>query len=131
MVDSLLRLSIVPNKDGRRKLSIQSRFGVGELGDEITITLSLPVGEYHLVNSDAEVDGDILAIVESGPITSAVIKERMAEGEGDISSQAVTRRLTKLWKDGRLERTGSGKALRYSVPENQSIAPSILTRLIG
>ena len=50
IVDTLIKLSIAQG-DGVRKLSVQSRFGVGESGDHLALTLELPAGEYRLVNA--------------------------------------------------------------------------------
>ena len=117
MVDSLLRLTIAPKSEGRRRLTIQSRFGIGELGDEIDITLELPAGEYRLVNTGAELDGDIVAILESGATTNGEIREKLTEAEGaEPDTRLVGRRLAGLVRDKRILRTGNGKATRYSMP---------------
>ena len=118
MVDTLIRLSISPRTDGQRKLSIQSRFGVGELGDELQVALELPAGEYRLVNTGAELDEELQTLVEQGIRSPAEIREKLADSEGPdaYSSQVVSRRLGTLVKEGKLLRTGNGKSTRYDLP---------------
>ena len=116
IVDTLLKLTIKPNSDGRRKLSIQSRFGIGDLGDDVEITLELPAGEYRLVNTGADLDYDIMAVIEGGASSTAEIRDRLAADENDTPPQTITRRLSALVKDKVVIKTGNGKATRYSVP---------------
>ena len=120
MVDTLLKLTIVPRGDGMRKLSVQSRFGIGELGDDVAITLELPAGEYRLVNASVEMDGDILAIVEAGATSNPEIREKLAGIDGaEVETRLVGRRLAALVKKNQLIRTGNGKAIRYTLPNDQ------------
>ena len=118
IVDTLIQVNIVPRTDGQRKLSIQSRFGTSDIGEEIRIVLELPVGEYRLVNTGAELDEELLSIVDAGDNSPALIRDRLDQGEGDqtYSPQMVSRRLTAMVKDGKLIREGKGKSTRYNFP---------------
>ena len=83
IVDTLLKLTISSRGDGRRKLSIQSRFGLGEVGDELEIMLELPAGEYRMINTGADLDGEIIVAIEGGASSNADIRERLDTGEQD------------------------------------------------
>ena len=121
IVDTLLKLTIASRGDGIRKLSIQSRFGIGEAGDDLAITLELPAGEYRLVNTSAELDGDIITVIEAGATTNLEIRERLGEGnDTEADTRLVGRRLGALVADNRLVRTGKGKAIRYTLPDAES-----------
>ena len=118
MVDTLIRLTISRRSDGQRKLLIQSRFGNGELGEEIDIALELPAGEYRLVNTGAELDEDLLTIIDGGDTSPSQIRERLEQDERNetVSPQTVSRRLGAMVKEGKLIRTGNGKSTRYNFP---------------
>ena len=76
------------------------------------------MGEYRLVNTGAELDEELLSIVDAGDNSPALIRDRLDQGEGDqtYSPQMVSRRLTAMVKDGKLIREGKGKSTRYNFP---------------
>ena len=116
--DTLVRVQFSRGTTAR-KLAIQSRFGIGELGAELEVTLSLPEGEYQLLGSASEIEGDIITAVENDAHTPAEIRDWLADdadGGEPVSPQQVSRRLTKLVADNRLVRTGQGKSVQYHLP---------------
>ena len=116
--DTLVKVTFTRGGSSR-KIAIQSRFGIGDLGPELEVTLNLPEGEYQLLGSASEMEGDIIAAVMDGAHTTAEIRDSLAsdaDGGEPVSKQKVSRRLSKLVADNRLLRTGTGKATRYDLP---------------
>ena len=116
--DTLVKVTFTRGGSSR-KIAIQSRFGIGDLGPELEVTLNLPEGEYQLLGSASEIEGDIIAAVGAGAHTTAEIRDSLAsdaDGGEPVSRQRVTRRLSNLVADNRLLRTGDGKATRYDLP---------------
>lgn len=116
VVDALLKFAVVKG-DNRRRLSIQSRFGVGDMGDSIDVTLALPEGEYRLVNTGAEVEAAILDIVGMGVDKKATVMERLEEMDIDVSQRTVERHLSQLVKDEYLVKQGKSRNITYTIPE--------------
>ena len=106
IVDTLIKLNIAQG-DGMRKLSVQSRFGVGERGDHLAITFELPAGEYRLVN-DTDFAEDLVAdYLGSEPLTIKELREAMGD---DAPSDDVLRPLLKAWvTEGKAERVTTSR----------------------
>ena len=112
--------------DSRRRTgarsSVQSRFlDIGELGDVLEVELQLPAGEYRLASSGEDFDSLILDAVEQGFTTRQQIQDAIEDMGGDTLTESVaTKRLKALLDDGRIQRTGRGKATRYTMPEGSA-----------
>ena len=117
-VDTLLKLTILKT-EGRRRLSIQSRFGIGELGERVDIALHLPQGEYRLANDAAERGDSILDAVAAGASKRKDIIVHIAESDDaeELSPSVFNTAIKGLIEEGLLERVGKGAATQYTIPE--------------
>ena len=117
-VDTLLKLTIL-KAEGRRRLSIQSRFGVGELGEQVDIALHLPAGEYRLASDSAEREGLILDAVHAGAHKVKDIGAHIEASDDDeaISESVLRKALTEMVHAGILERSGKSRSTEYHAPD--------------
>ena len=108
-VDTLLKLTILKT-EGRRRLSIQSRFGIGELGEQVDIAWHLPQGEYRLANDAAERDDVILEAVRAGATKPKDIAAHITESDDaeELSDSMIAKTLRGLVRDGLLEKNRQG-----------------------
>ena len=107
-------MAYLGNGDGeRRRLSIQSRFGVSDLGSDLSIVLDLNSGSYDVVDTGAEVDDEIKAILENGDLGSSDIKDRLNDGGMELSQSGVNRHLKGLVDGDVLERQGKARNTVY------------------
>ena len=111
MVDCMAYLG---NGDGeRRRLSLQSRFGVSDLGSDLSIVLDLNSGSYDVVDTGAEVDDEIKAILENGDVGSSDMKEQLKDAGMELSQTGLNRHLKSLMNSGVVERQGKARNTVY------------------
>ena len=111
MVDTMAYLG---NGDGeRRRLSIQSRFGITDLGSDLSIVLDLNTGSYDVVDTGAEVDDEIKAILENGDLGSNDLKDQLKDAGMELSQSGVNRHLKGLMDSGVVERQGKARNTVY------------------
>ena len=122
LVDTLLHLSLTQTAK-RRALRVQSRFGLGEIGEVVEVELKLPEGEYQIASAGEDFDDLIVDAVAQGALTRGDIQRAVKDaGENDLSDSVAVKRIKTLVADKRIIRTGRGKATAYSMPEGSGDA---------
>ena len=118
-VDTLLKLTILKTQ-GRRRLTMQSRFGIGELGEQIDMDWHVNEGEYRLANDATERDDAVLDAVRAGATTPSKIAAHIEDSDNseDLSGSVIAKILKRLVNDGLLER-GRQRTIQRAVEQDR------------
>ena len=98
----------------RRKLEIESRFGLGELGEQINFEWN--GSQIVVTNLAADMELEILDAIESGADTIKAMAESL---DDEHSYRSILNRTRNMVKAGTLTVTGKGKATRYTLAESR------------
>ena len=94
----------------RRKLFVESRFGIGALGEQINFEWN---GTQMVVtNLAADMEADIRESIGTGADSAAAIRDTL---EDDPTIRTVQRRLAAMVKNGDVLATGKGRNTRYAL----------------
>ncbi len=96
----------------RRKLFVESRFGIGDLGDQINFEWN--GSQMVVTNLAADMEADIRAALENGADSTSAIRDTL---EDEPTIRTVQRRLVAMVKNGDVLATGKGKNTRYTLAQ--------------
>lgn len=115
LMDTLLYLKLRPSTTHRR-LTIQSRLGIGQLGEQADVVLHVPTGEFQVVAQGADRAAAVIEALHTGITKRSQIAAYLGEVEGiEISAFNLSKALKELEDSGAIVSTGSTKSREYKL----------------